>query len=272
MWREQEKVVIFPWTRDGSPLVLRWQPGADRNIKMSFIRSALRLLRPFDSHDGLAEWPRTKRDLHGQRRQPQWKAEQVGSQDGRDGEPESLRRSRTISRGGSSWESRAPPRTPHADPLASPPCPPQQFELVARHGSGDATAPRPFETHPTIISWTSSRLLSRSRRHALSPSLFSCDISDSVNPPPSSASTDSPSIFPHLAKKKKKHVTSRLVSNRKLKKTTPHLQNPSAPPPFPACPGPSLEVWRLLRRSSLVAPLPDQLIGRFQAPALAPVV
>lgn len=181
---------------------------------------------------------------------------------------------RALSAGGSSWESRAPPRTPHADPLASSPCPPQQFKLVARHGSGDATAPRPFETHPTIISWTSSRLLSRSRRHAATPSppsLFSCDISDSVTPPPSSASTDSPSIFPHLAKEKK-HVTSRLVSNRKLKKTTPHLQNPSAPPPFPVCPGPSLEVWRLLRRSSLVAPLPDQLIGRFQAPALAPVV
>lgn len=203
MWREQEKVVIFPWTRDGSPLVLRWQPGADRNIKMSFIRSALRLLRPFDSHDGLAEWPRTKRDLHGQRRQPQWKAEQVGSQDGRDGEPESLRRSRTISRGGSSWESRAPPRTPHADPLASPPCPPQQFELVARHGSGDATAPRPFETHPTIISWTSSRLLSRSRRHALSPSLFSCDISDSVTPPPPPQPQQIPQAFSLISPKKK---------------------------------------------------------------------
>lgn len=81
---------------------------------------------------------------------------------------ESLRRSRTISRGELLGEP-SPTSYPPCGPLASPPCPPQQFELVARHGSGDATAPRPFETHPTIISWTSSRLLSRSRRHALSP-------------------------------------------------------------------------------------------------------
>lgn len=112
---------------------------------------------------------------------------------------------RALSAGGSSWESRAPPRTPHADPLASSPCPPQQFKLVARHGSGDATAPRPFETHPTIISWTSSRLLSRSRRHAATPSppsLFSCDISDSVTTPPPQPQ-QIPQAFSLISPKKK---------------------------------------------------------------------
>lgn len=59
------KVVMFPWTfpwtRDGS-LFWSWQPGGDGHVKIYSIRSALRVLRPFDSHDGLAEWPRTKRE------------------------------------------------------------------------------------------------------------------------------------------------------------------------------------------------------------------
>lgn len=190
---------MLPWTRDGSLFWGGWQPGGDGHIRISSIRSALRPLRPFDPRDGLAEWPRTKREAS--RTTPATEG-WVGRWAGRTGwRDESLRRSRTIGRGELRGEPHLVPpmRTP------SPPPPPHarlSSSSFARHGSGDATAPRPFETHPL----TPPSPVGRAHLFYLAqpatpspPSLFSCDISDSVTPPTLRFTKP---FFPHLANEK----------------------------------------------------------------------
>lgn len=115
---------------------------------------------------------------------------------------ESLRRSRTISRGALGRAE------PHLVPPMRTPSPPPHARL-----SSSSSLPGTevvMQRRPDHLRLTPPSSVGRAHvfylTHAATPSppsLFSCDISDSVTPPPSSASTDCPSIFPHLAKEKK---------------------------------------------------------------------
>lgn len=179
------------------PFFWGWQPGGDGHIRISSVRSALRPLRPYGPRDGLAEWPRTKREAS--RTTPATKG-WAGGQSGRDGGTRACA-GRALSAGGSFGES--PTSYPPCGPPRLPPMPASAVRALP--GTEVVMQPRPdrpFETHPL----TPPSPVGRAHLFYLAqpatpspPSLFSCDISDSVTPPTLRFTKP---FFPHLAKEK----------------------------------------------------------------------
>lgn len=117
------------------PFFWGWQPGGDGHIRISSVRSALRPLRPYDPRDGLAEWPRTKREAS--RTTPATKG-WAGGQSGRDGGTSACA-GRALSAGGSFGES--PTSYPPCGPPRLPPMPASAVRALP--GTEVVMQPRP---------------------------------------------------------------------------------------------------------------------------------